>query len=159
MMLPISAHIIALCLVAISCNSVAQTAAPPAESDDATAIKRLFFTAEKRATLDRQRTQNLQQIRSIQGATLNLDGVVQRSSGKSTVWINGQPQNENEGARNGVIVSISPKKHGSAQITPGDEEALPMKVGETLNRATGERNTRLGEGTVTTPAVPGKAER
>jgi hypothetical protein len=123
---------------------------------EAASIQRLFFSAEKRAALDRQRSQNLQQIRSLQGATLNFDGIVQRSSGKSTVWINGQPQNENEAANNGVTVFLSPKKPGSAQISPGEEAPVSMKVGETINRATGERNTRLGDGTVTTPATPTK---
>jgi hypothetical protein len=114
-------------------------------------IQRLFFSAEKRATLDRQRTQNLQQIRSLQGATLNLDGMVQRSSGKSTVWINGHPQHENEAAHNGVNVYLSPKSPGRAQIAPVDESPTSMKVGETINRATGERNNRLGTGVVITP--------
>ncbi len=134
-----------------------KTAAPTDAGAEATSIQRLFFTAEKRASLDRQRNQNLQQIRSLQGATLNFDGIVQRSSGKSTVWINGQPQHENEAASNGVTVFLSPKKPGSAQIAPGDEAPVSMKVGETINRATGERNTRLGDGTVTTPATPAKA--
>ncbi|MBK9521783.1 MAG: hypothetical protein IPO13_09295 [Rhodocyclaceae bacterium] len=134
-----------------------KNAASATAEAEAASIQRLFFTAEKRASLDRQRNQNLQQIRSLQGATLNFDGIVQRSSGKSTVWINGQPQHENEAASNGVTVFLSPKKPGSAQIAPGDEAPVSMKVGETINRATGERNTRLGDGTVTTPATPAKA--
>ena len=117
-------------------------------------IQRLFFSAEKRASLDRQRQQNLQQMRSLQGSTLNLDGMVLRSSGKSTVWINGQTQNENEAARSGVNVKLSPELPGSAQIAPGDEAPTQLKVGETINRATGERNNRLGNGIVITPASP-----
>ena len=159
------ARLIALCLAAISTTVAAQTVAPaqadPAQPkpDGAAAIQRLFFSAEKRAALDRQRTQNLQQIQSVQGATLNLDGIVQRSSGKSTVWINGQPQHESEAARNGVSVFLSPKTPGSAQIAPGDDEPVPMKVGETINRATGESNTRIGNGKVTTSVKPAKSGR
>ncbi len=142
---------IALGLLTSPSLALAQTSAPPSPPSAPAPMQRLFFSAEKRATLDRQRTQNLQQIRSLQGATLNLDGMVQRSSGKSTVWINGQPQNENEAARNGVNVFLSPKTPGRAQIAPGDESPTPMKVGETINRATGERNNRLGNGVVITP--------
>lgn len=131
--------------------------APPVT--DPAQIKRLFFSEEKRASLDRQRTQNLQQIRSLQGATLNLDGLVQRSSGKSTVWINGQPQNENEAARNGVNVFLSRKTPGRAEIAPGDEAPTAMKVGEVINRATGERDNRLGDGSVTTHDTRAKPAR
>ncbi len=119
-------------------------------------IKRLFFTAEARTALDRQRLQNIQQMRSLQGSSLRLDGMVQRSSGKSTVWINGQAQNENEGTGSGVTVKLSSKSPGSAQIAPGDDTPTQLKVGESINRATGEHNTRLGSGLVITPATPGR---
>ena len=155
----LTARFAILCLLvhssSVSAQAVVTTASTQAAATGAKTgpvpVQRLFFSAEKRATLDRQRTQNLQQIRSLQGATLNLDGMVQRSSGKSTVWINGQPQNENEAARNGVNVFLSPKTPGKAQIAPGDESPTALKVGETINRATGERNNRLGNGVVITP--------
>ena len=152
------ARFAALCLLASFNPAWPQSATPAPQAVPAT-IQRLFFSAEKRATLDRQRTQNLQQIRSLQGATLNLDGMVQRSSGKSTVWINGQPQNENEAARNGVQVTLSPTKPGHAQIAPGDEAPTALKVGETINRATGERNNRLGNGIVITPETRANSGR
>ena len=157
----LAARFAMLCLAVGFVPASAQTAAPSSQAAPVPIqpIQRLFFSAEKRATLDRQRTQNLQQIRSLQGATLNLDGMVQRSSGKSTVWINGQPQNENEAARNGVNVLLSPKTPGKAQIAPGDESPTALKVGETINRATGERNNRLGNGIVITPAARANSER
>ena len=153
-----TARLTTLCLLVSSAVVSAQTATPNAQAAPAP-VQRLFFSAEKRATLDRQRTQNLQQIRSLQGSTLNLDGMVQRSSGKSTVWINGQPQNENEAARNGVNVFLSPKSPGKAQIAPGDEAPTALKVGETVNRATGERDNRLGNGIVITPDAQAKSGR
>lgn len=39
-------------------------------------------------------------------------------------------------------------------LSPGEEEPTQLKVGEAINRATGERNTRLGGGVVVTPAAP-----
>ena len=83
---------------------------------------------------------------------MSLDGVVYRSGGKSTVWINRQAQAENESRRTGVSAVVSPTAPGSAVLAPGEEAPTQLKVGEAINRATGERNTRLGGGVVVTPA-------
>jgi len=123
----------------------------PAHAADAPELGRLFFTPERRATLERQRTFNVQEAQTLQGTTMSLDGVVYRSSGKTTVWINRQDQTEGESARTGVSAVISPKAPGSAVLTPGEEAPAQLKVGETINRASGQRNTRLGGGSVITP--------
>lgn len=124
----------------------------PACAAQATELGRLFFTPERRATLERQRTLNVQEAQSLQGSTMSLDGVVYRSSGKATVWINRQAQNEGESARTGVSAVISPKTPDRALLAPGEETPAQLKVGESLNRATGERNTRLGGGTIVAPS-------
>lgn len=121
---------------------------------DAAELGRLFFTPERRATMERQRALNIQEAQTLQGTSMSLDGVVYRSSGKATVWVNRQAQTESEAARTGVSATISPKTPGSALLAPGEEAPAQLKVGETINRATGERNTRLGGGTVVTPAAP-----
>lgn len=128
----------------------------PASAADPAELGRLFFTPERRAALERQRTHNVQEAQALQGTTMSLDGVVYRSSGKSTVWINRQSQNENEAARTGVSVIVSPQNPGRALLAPGDETPAQLKVGEAMNRATGERDTRLGGGVVVTPAKPGR---
>jgi hypothetical protein len=87
---------------------------------------------------------------------MSLDGVVYRSSGKATVWVNRQAQTESEASRTGVNAVISPKSPGSAILAPGEEAPAQLKVGEAMNRATGERNTRLGNGSVVTPAKNGR---
>ncbi|AJP48728.1 hypothetical protein PG1C_10340 [Rugosibacter aromaticivorans] len=117
-----------------------------------TPLGRLFFTPEKRLTLERQRLSKIQETQTLEGATMSLDGIVQRSSGKSTVWINGRAQDEHDAARTGVSVRLTPKDPGQAQLSPGEESPTQLKVGEAINRATGERNDRLGGGTVKTPA-------
>ncbi|TRZ96881.1 MAG: hypothetical protein D4R84_06345 [Rhodocyclaceae bacterium] len=121
---------------------------------DAAELGRLFFTPERRAIMERQRMFNIQEAQTLQGTSMSLDGVVHRSSGKATVWINRQAQNESEAARTGVSATVSPKTPGSALLAPGEEVPAQLKVGEAINRATGERNTRLGGGTVSTPAAP-----
>ncbi|MCF8197350.1 MAG: hypothetical protein K9J42_01190 [Sulfuritalea sp.] len=129
----------------------------PAYAAEAQELGRLFFAPERRAALERQRTQNVEEARTLQGTTMSLDGVVYRSSGKATVWINRQAQTENESSRTGVSAQISRRTPGSAVLTPGEETPTQLKVGETVNRATGERNTRLGEGVVVTPAEHSKS--
>ncbi|MDZ4255934.1 MAG: hypothetical protein U1A72_25485 [Sulfuritalea sp.] len=119
-------------------------------------LGRLFFTPERRAAMERQRTFNIQEAQTLQGTTMSLDGVVYRSSGKTTIWINRTPQTEGESARTGVSAVVSPKTPGSALLAPGDETPAQLNVGESINRATGERNTRLGGGVVLTPAKRGR---
>jgi len=126
----------------------------PAFAADAPELGRLFFTPERRSTLERQRTLNVQEAQSLQGTSMSLDGVVYRSSGKATVWVNNQAQTEGESSRTGVTATISPGTPGSALLAPGEEAPARLKVGETINRATGERNTRLGGGAVLAPATP-----
>lgn len=125
---------------------------------EAQPLGRLFFTPERRIALERQRTHNVQQAQALQGTTMSLDGVVYRSSGKSTVWINQHAQNENDARRTGVTATLSPRDPGRALIAPGEDVPSRLKVGEAVNRATGERNTRLGGGIVaTTPGSTGKS--
>lgn len=123
----------------------------PAHAADAPELGRLFFTPERRTALERQRTLNVQEAQTLQGTTMSLDGVVYRSSGKATVWVNQQAQTESEASRTGVSAAISAKTPGSALLSPGEETPAQLKVGEAMNRATGERNTRLGSGSVITP--------
>lgn len=130
---------------------VGMAALAPAHAADVPELGRLFFTPERRATLERQRTFNVQETQALQGTTMSLDGVVYRSGGKATVWVNRQAQNENEASRTGVNAVVSPGSPGSALLAPGEEAPARLKVGEAVNRATGERNTRLGSGTVVTP--------
>lgn len=129
----------------------------PARAADSQELGRLFFTPEKRATLDRQRTLNVQEAQTLQGTTMSLDGVVYRSSGKSTVWINHQAQPEGDSSRTGVSAAVSAKTPGRAVLAPGEETPVQLKVGETINRASGKRDTRLGDGRVVVPASPPRA--
>jgi len=127
---------------------------PPAHAADGTELGRLFFTPERRAVLERQRALNIQEAQTLQGASMSLDGVVNRSSGKATVWINRHAQTEGESARTGVSATILPRRADSAVLAPGEETPAQLKVGEVVNRATGERNTRLGGGSIVTPRTP-----
>ena len=68
----------------------ASLAAPPADPG------RLFYTPAQRAQLETARVRNVTQDRQAEAALApppqRFDGVVIRSDGSSTRWLNGQPQ-------------------------------------------------------------------
>lgn len=123
---------------------------------DPAPLGRLFLTPEWRAELERQRRLNIQETtRTIEGDTLRLDGVVVRSSGRSTVWINNQPQAES--ARDaGVTSRTSRQRPDRATVASGTEAPVDLKVGATLNQATRETSGGLtgGEIRVRRPVQP-----
>lgn len=110
-------------------------------------LGRLFLTPEFRTALERQRQLNIQQSRTLEGETLRLDGVVVRSSGKSTVWINNQPQTEST-RDSGVTAATSRRQPGRATVSTGAEPPVDLKVGATLNQATGEKSGGLTSGEI-----------
>jgi hypothetical protein len=110
-------------------------------------LGRLFLTPERRAMLERQRQLNIQEVQTIEGSTVTLDGVVTRSSGRSTIWVNQRPQTENA-VGTGVSAIVSHKVPGQVTVTPGEEAPASLKVGESINRGTRERTDPLGGGRV-----------
>ncbi|HEX9181389.1 MAG TPA: hypothetical protein VF859_13390, partial [Burkholderiales bacterium] len=64
-------------------------AAAPAQADQ---LGRLFFTPEQRATLESLRLVPATAAAATPTDRVSVDGIVQRSGGAATVWINGVPQ-------------------------------------------------------------------
>jgi hypothetical protein len=92
------------------------TAAAPALAD--TALGRLFFTPAERAALDRAPADGEPMA---QRTPRTLNGVVRRSDGQGTVWIDGKPQ---------------PRQLNSAQsitVETPDGDARRLKVGESTD--------------------------
>ncbi len=112
-----------------------------------TRVGRLFFTPERRQALDHQRLLNIQETQSLQGSSLSLDGVVRRSTGKQTVWIKGRAQSYNS-RTSGVSVSHTTGNPGQARVNASGEAPIDLKVGEAVNRATGEKDDPLRGGAV-----------
>ena len=141
-----------LLAVALLATGLAGPAAAQTET-----LGRLFFTPERRATLERQRQLNIQETQTLQGATMSLDGVVVRSSGKRTVWINSRAQHD-QAAPAGVTADLSSRKPGQAVLKAGEEVPAQLQVGETINRATRETSGGLAQGqiSVNRPAAPAK---
>jgi hypothetical protein len=111
-------------------------------------LGRLFLTPERRAILERQRQLNIQEVQTIEGSSVSVDGVVSRSSGRSTVWVNQRPQNENS-IGTGVTTAVSPANPARVTVTPGEESPASLKVGESINRGTREKTDALGDGRIT----------
>ena len=80
----------------------------PAAGMAAEPLGRLFFTPEQRAALDAgkliqaPRSSRVPAARGPREVTLN--GVVTRSDGESTVWVNGRAQNPDRFVRAGAYV-------------------------------------------------------
>lgn len=139
----------ALALVTLLC----QTAGAEETSGQ---LGRLFFTPERRQNLDRLRQLNIQEQQEMpEDTALTINGVVTRSSGKRTVWINGVTQNENDMAGS---VSVTPNRRDPARVTVhvSDTPVAKAKVGETVNRDTGEATDLLNGGRIGTKSTAAK---
>ena len=111
-------------------------------------LGRLFFTEQQRQDLDRRRQANIQETAVVVESTVTVNGQVSRSSGRSTTWINGVPQ---ESTR---------KPADPARVTlPGGEGApsVTLKIGQTLDKIRGEIRDPAAGGRIATPS--GERER
>lgn len=105
-------------------------------------LGRLFLTPERRDMLERQRLFNLQEQQTLEGETIQLDGVMVRSTGKKTVWINGQAN------RMGIETHVAPNNPGRAGLAVGNEQPTDLRVGQTINRATQKISDGLDGGRI-----------
>ena len=121
------------------------TFCPLAQADGE--LGRLFFTPERRQALDRQRELNIQETQVIpEDPMLTINGIVTRSSGKQTTWINGVAQNENDAS--GITITTNRKTPGKVIVQPNDRPPRKANVGDTINRNTGETSDLLGDGQI-----------
>jgi hypothetical protein len=119
---------------------VAMLTAPALEAHAAEPLGRLFFTPAQRATLDAGKQLDLpktaQQQPTVRGPrSLTVNGIVTRSDGESTVWVNGKPANT---ARPGTAPIVAkPSGNASARVRVLESDAR-LRVGQTLDRRTGK---------------------
>ena len=118
----------------------------PASTEE---LGRLFFTPERRQMLDRQRQFNIQERKETpEDPTLTINGVITRSSGKRTVWINGVAQDETD-ISSGAAVTPNRANPGTVVVQPDGAPSTKASVGDTINRNTGESADLLGGGQLT----------
>jgi hypothetical protein len=136
---------IALLIAALATSLVAAGAG-------AQELGRLFFTPEQRAALDARRKARVPDkpaaTPQAESPITRINGAVQRSGGKSTVWVNGEAIPE--GAPSGGQPTPSAKGSGRVSLPAGEgAQRYDLRVGESLDRGSGEVRDVIGEGEVT----------
>jgi hypothetical protein len=119
-------------------------------------LGRLFFSPEQRVQLERQRRLGLPDIPQANAASVRLDGMVRRSDGRTAAWVNGIPQYD--GAAPSGIAVRQGKGPGQATVSGADQPPVGLDVGQSVNRATGEKRDPLNGGRIvikrSPPAAP-----
>lgn len=123
---------------------IASGAAPAAE------IGRFFFTPAQRAALDAARKQNVRveigneeterQPAAPTAApptpqTVRLNGLIQRSDGKSTVWLNNKPVTEQNNA--GMNITTNRNDTRVKLLVPESGRSMDLKVGQSAEIVSG----------------------
>ena len=112
-------------------------------------LGRLFFAPERRLQLDHQRELNQQQTREIsEDPAFTINGVVVRSSGLRTVWVDGAAQHDTNSLPG---LSLIPKRGSPSEVTvtAGSMPTTSANVGTTIIRSTGETSDALNGGSIT----------
>jgi hypothetical protein len=115
-------------------------------------LGRLFFTPDQRAALDARRKARVPDKPAASPAAdsplTRVDGAVRRSGGKSTVWVNGETIPESTQPGNAKIAPASPNA-GRVSVPTGDgAQRHDLRVGESLDRTSGEVRDVIGEGEI-----------
>lgn len=137
---PFSCRLLAYLLIA---------AALPASTAEENRLGRLFFTPERRLALDQQRRQNWQNYRETLSAPprLTLDGIVRRSSGRHTAWINGNAIDERNASGDLNFAPHPRMSDDRVEIRTGGGRQT-LRVGDRLDHDSGEKETLLPAGQI-----------
>jgi hypothetical protein len=113
-------------------------------------LGRLFFTPEQRAALDARRKARVPDkpaaVPQAEQPITRINGAVQRSGGRSTVWVNGEAVPE--GAQ-GDGAQVAPRGTGRVTLPAGEgAQRYDLRVGESLDRGSGEVRDVIGEGEI-----------
>lgn len=110
-------------------------------------LGRLFFTPEQRANLDLRRRARMPDklAAPLAAPTTRVDGYVKRSTGPSTVWINGEALGE--GAAEAPRIDSSGER-GTVSVNVEGGGRVRLKPGETLDRGNGDVRDVLGDGEI-----------
>jgi hypothetical protein len=117
-------------------------AAPAAEQER---LGRMFFTPAQRTSLDFARTQRARttvgtesdQEAAAAGQTITYRGLIQRSDGRTTVWLNNQAVHDDNPAGAGAVVSRV-RPDGSITLqAPQSARSVNLKPGQTVELQSG----------------------
>jgi hypothetical protein len=126
-----------LAAVFLACQVSATAAAEP--------LGRLFFTPEQRTQLDMMRKQRAHRPPPMETAAppeapppaiVTYSGMVRRTDGRSTAWINNRPVHDRASAdSDGPRARVD--EDGAARITLPQQGSVRLKVGQTAELASG----------------------
>jgi len=124
----------------------ALAASAPAAAQAPERLGRLFFTPAQRASLDVARSQRARAALSTEKPeqeatpvpqTITYSGVLRRSDGKTTVWINNQAVHDRESAGAAAIVGrVRPDGSVTLQV-PQSGRSVSLKPGQSVELLTG----------------------
>ncbi|HEX9673853.1 MAG TPA: hypothetical protein VGA12_10495 [Burkholderiales bacterium] len=129
----------------VACGALAATAVSvPASAQER--LGRLFFTPAQRASLDVARSQRARAAVATEKSeveatpvpqTITYSGVLRRSDGKTTVWINNQPVHDRESAGAAAIVGrVRPDGSVTLQV-PQSGRSVSLKPGQSVELLSG----------------------
>ena len=136
--------------VGLACLIVAMTTPTAVAADSG--IGRLFFTPSQRASLDIARsqrtrttvaTEQTQEVVRPVPQTITYDGMVRRSDGQSTVFLNNRPvhgQNTSDGGPT-VVRRVAPDGSVTLEV-PQSNRKVDLKVGQSVEVLSGS----IGDG-------------
>ena len=116
----------------------------PAFASGADSFGRLFNTPEERAALDRLRENNGVADKAPAVEQIELNGVVKRSGGKFTAWINQKAQNENQNPQ-GILVLGKTLDPSSAALLLSSGKKVELKAGQTYDTVSGKVEDVTGQ--------------
>ena len=106
-------------------------------------LGRLFLMPQQRQELDRRRQANIQEAAAVTESLVTVNGQVSRSSGRTTVWINGVPQDSARRPQDPARVAL-PGAEGQPSVS--------LKIGQTLDKVRGEVRDPVAGGKILTPS-------
>ncbi|MGH8622341.1 MAG: hypothetical protein ACRET3_09400 [Burkholderiales bacterium] len=127
----------------LACATLAAAIPVPAPAQER--LGRLFFTPAQRASLDIARSQRARAALSTEKSeeaapvpqTITYGGLVRRSDGRTTVWINNQPVHDRESAGAAAIVGRV-RADGSVTLqVPQSGRSVNLKPGQSVELLSG----------------------
>jgi hypothetical protein len=138
--------LIVFCALAATAASIPAAAQAAQAARAADSVGRLFFTPAQRASLDIARTQRARNTlvseRTVDettpvAQTVTYGGMVRRGDGKSTVWLNGRPVNDNDPVGGVSLVGrVGPDGSVTLQV-PQSGRSVNLKPGQSIELLSG----------------------
>ena len=128
------------------------------------ALGRLFYSPEQRAALDEARRRNIRAEEQAAEASkrpkapaprsVEINGLMRRSDGESTVWVNGKPVDGE--TDDGMRVRLIPDQAGVTVRDPEKGRTVRLKVGQRADLLTGRVEENYERRRATAPEATGE---